>query len=159
MKVGDIHFTGNEEGGGCWYCGEDLPKRRRRWCCDDHMDLYWTTYNWTGASHRCLMEAKNTCTNCHRSHRDISIEIKASHSPSPGNYWPKYIDAQIEIHHIIPLGGEDRQWHVLNRQDNLLALCHQCHLAVHLVLNEAKREARPYVEAKAKGQLSMPGVV
>ncbi len=110
MSIGDIHFTGNEEGGGCWYCGGDLPKRRRRWCCDDHMYQYWENYNWTMAAAACLRETKHTCANCHRAHKDIFDAILAEHG-----WGSSFVDAQIEIHHIIPMGGEDRQWHVLNR--------------------------------------------
>lgn len=122
MEIGYTHFTGFEDSGVCWWCGGDLPKRKRRWCCEDHKDSYWETYNWRSASLACSRRNNNTCENCHK-------------HESYGYGKPL---VRLEAHHIIPIGGEDRSWHELNKPDNLLCLCHECHLEVHRVMSASK---------------------
>ena len=131
MNMGDISFAGHEHQGGCWFCGGDLPKRRRNWCCDEHSRQYLKTYFYPVAANACLHRAGQTCENCHRSNSIIFQEIRATGSNL-------YTDTQIEIHHIIPLEGEERTWNILNNQDNLMALCHQCHLQVHAAMREPR---------------------
>ena len=128
MRIGEIHFTGNEESGQCWFCGGDLPKRRRRWCCDQHKDEYWNNYNYAAASKECWKRSEHTCENCHKPQIELTREFG----------WES-INSRMEIHHIIPLEGDIREWNVLNRQDNLIALCHQCHLKAHAAIREPKK--------------------
>ena len=156
MRIGEIHFTGNEESGACWLCGGVLPKRRRRWCCDEHMTQYWGTYNYSYASGVCMRRTENTCENCHKSHSALFKEIRERTEPG---YCSSYTDAQIEVHHIIPLEGEPREWNVLNRQDNLTALCHQCHLQAHASMRQPTpkkvRDKQEVVKVKKYGQLDL----
>lgn len=37
----------------------------------------------------------------------------------------------LEVHHIDPLNGEDRNHNVKNRPENLVVLCHDCHVKRH----------------------------
>jgi len=139
LEIGYIHFTGFEESGVCWYCGSELKGRQRRWCSEVCRDAYWGTWNWLFASKACAQRNNHTCENCHR---------KESH---------KYGEEQVslEIHHIIPIGGEDRSWHKLNERENLLCLCHECHKEIHKIMRPPKMGYKPpdsWEEARKAGQ-------
>lgn len=130
-SIGEIHFTGFEDNGVCWYCGNELPQRRRKWCSDKCRDIYWQTWNWHFASLACRKRAKNCCENCHK-REGIS---------------------SLEIHHIIPLNGQDRNWNKLNEPDNLLCLCHDCHMQVHRATQKENKNLTKYALEIEKGQL------
>lgn len=139
---GEIHFTGFEDSGVCWYCGGELPKRRRRWCCDACRDVYYETWNWHFSSIACVERSDHCCANCHRKE----------------NYKWKQEQVSLEVHHIIPMVGQDRSWHELNRPDNLICLCHDCHMEVHRAMRELKEKPTQMDEwdyAKQTGQMVM----
>lgn len=155
MEIGEIHFTGFEDNGVCWWCGGDLPKRRRRWCCDEHRDLYWDTYNWTYAMRACLKRENYTCQNCHRTQTELDSEIKNLQLTHNYYYASMFrYKYRLEVHHTIPLDGEDRAWHELNRPDNLITLCHNCHLLVHAAMRDTVKSSvlDPWELARAVGQ-------
>lgn len=132
-----------------------MPKRRRRWCCDEHRDLYWGNYNWTYAMLDCLKRENYTCQNCHITQVELGIELRFKQLERGYVYASmmsyKY---RLEVHHIIPLDGEDRSWHELNRPDNLITLCHNCHLLVHAAMRGTNKGEvlDPWELAKAVGQ-------
>ncbi|MDP2364571.1 MAG: HNH endonuclease signature motif containing protein [Ignavibacteria bacterium] len=39
-------------------------------------------------------------------------------------------DTMLEVHHIIPIGGEQRYWNRKNVPENLICLCYKCHKAM-----------------------------
>lgn len=123
MQIGEVHFTGNEDAGVCWYCGSDLPPRRRRWCSDTCEQTYWETWHWNSASLACARRDNDICQNCHRRKNHRWGEEQVS----------------LEVHHLIPMNGEERSWSRLNEPSNLVTLCHECHLLAHA---EMRLEAR-----------------
>lgn len=91
-------------------------------------------YHWNEAS-------ENVFKRLYRNDRGYVCEL----CDTPTSRW----EHGIEIHHIIPLNGEDRNWNVLNSPDNLLGLCKECHVKLHKSMNEFAREKqRLIVEAQ-----------
>ena len=89
------------EDGVCCICRAGLTGRRRSWCSQACLDLYWENHNWGTASEAAKARAGHRCTRCRR--RD-----------------------KLETNHIVPVNGGSRQGCV-SHQDNLEALCHTCH--------------------------------
>ncbi len=118
-------FTGHEEKGRCFWCGEPLSGRKRRYCSKQHAYLYLTFFHWPEA-----------CTNVYRRiydpYRGYVCEICED----------AFVGDSIQIHHIIPLNGEDRGWNDKNRPENLLGLCKDCHRETHRALFEMQAEEK-----------------
>lgn len=91
----------------CLWCGGELPKRRRKYCCDEHAELYFVhkiaPLWWENARKAALLRANNCCEEC-------GAEGK----------WP----VKLEVHHIEKLeAGEAYHNSPKNRLDNLKVLC------------------------------------
>ena len=93
-------LTGLEAPGRCFWCGCEVGKRRR-YCCEDHSDEYYRHFFWASAAGWCVVRAHHFCADCG--------------------------GTATLAHHIIPLGGAFRPWNILNRPENLAALCYSCH--------------------------------
>jgi 5-methylcytosine-specific restriction endonuclease McrA len=132
-RWGDFfNLSGNEANGHCFWCGAET---KRRYCSKQHAYLYLTYYRWSEA-----------CGNVHRRIYDpvrkACVCEKCGNGENTGY-------SSIEIHHIIPLNGEDRNWNVLNIPDNLIGLCKACHIEIHKAMNAYAREKqRLIIEAK-----------
>lgn len=98
-------LTGHEEPGRCFWCGTEVRKSRR-YCCKEHSDLYWKHFGWGFAAPWCLERYNQTCADCGEK-------------------------GGLVAHHIKPLNGAQRTWNILNRPENLVALCHKCHQRRH----------------------------
>lgn len=116
--------TGFENKGICAMCGGKLGKGRRCYCNDECAELYNDLFLWSRASSEAVKRANRKCQRCGitgdgywKTHRD--------------NFSPFAPSLSLEVHHIIPLNGHDRTWHPLNTPDNLLVLCHDCHVLLH----------------------------
>ena len=112
-------ITGFEGTGHCFWCGKEVEGRRR--FCRGRTGC-WTRYQehfrWGWAASECLKRANYTCANC-------GIELWRAD-------WHGI--RRLEVHHIIPLNGEDRSVHVYNIFWNLICLCHDCHMKLHSVM-------------------------
>jgi len=119
-------ITGFEGTGGCFWCGQQLVGRRR--FCQRGSGC-WTRYQehftWSYASHKVVRESGYRCQNCGRENVDIPI-IGGKYNERSG----------LEVHHIIPLNGQDRAVSVYNIYWNLIPLCHDCHMLLHAILRE-----------------------
>lgn len=117
-----IYFklTGHEDKGHCFWCGAEV-KGGRRYCCQEHHELYLETYHWPEASAACLKRYNGSCADCGK-------EAK----------WA----SELRIHHIKPLNGAYRLWNDLNRPDNLIALCPSCHGKRHRTKQSTIEQAR-----------------
>ena len=142
-------ITGFEGTGCCFWCGTNLNGERRRFC--GHRSGCWTRYQehfaWSYASHAALRRVGRKCENCGKEERDI---------PEIGGHWN--IRTGLEVHHIIPLNGEDRAVSVYNIFWNLICLCHDCHMELHAILRQLKElTAKPdtFEVALALGQSVM----
>ncbi len=118
-------ITDYEGTGGCFWCGEDLNGKRRRFC--GHRSGHWTEYAnhfyWSYASSWALKRAGHRCENCGTPEIDIPM-FGSRYSERSG----------LETHHIIPLKGEQRAVTPYNVPWNLICLCHKCHLEIHAVM-------------------------
>lgn len=130
-------LSGHEAVGHCFWCG--IPtKRQRRYCSRSHAYLYLTFYHWHDACinvyHRvhdpvCRSDICEKCGDPY--HKAVSIS----------SYAKAEIDIHhIDVHHIIPLDGEDRNWNKKNSPNNLLGLCKECHVQIHKDMNRFARE-------------------
>lgn len=108
------NMTGFEKPGKCFWCGIDVRKGRR-FCCNEHGDNYNNHFNWRFASAWCYERYKDRCGHC-------------------GSRF------MTEVHHIIPLDGEFRTYNIKNRPENLILLCHECHLKAHEELRQVERQ-------------------
>lgn len=95
----------------CLWCGEPLPRRRRKYCCDEHAHLYFIhcikPFWWSCAREAALLRAEYKCENCG------SIE-------------------RLEVHHKISLERrEARHNSSKNELGNLRVLCRNCHEDAH----------------------------
>jgi hypothetical protein len=119
---GFYNLSGHEENGHCFWCGTAI-KGKRRYCSKQHAHLYLTFFHW-----------REACINVyHRIYDPIRKGqiCEKCEEVCGGEY-------SIEVHHIIPLNGEDRLWNVKNHPENLLGLCKECHKEIHRLLFEVK---------------------
>ena len=134
-------ITGYEGTGRCFWCGDEIEGRRR--FCRGRKGC-WTRYQehfrWGYASVECLKLSGYTCANC-------GLELYPA-------YWKG--TRRLEIHHIIPLNGEDRTVSVYNIFWNLICLCHDCHMELHSIMRPPRldnnRKPDTWNEAVKVGQ-------
>ena len=121
-------LTGLEGTGKCFWCGGELKGKLKRYC-RGHMIEYYRHFDWGYASNWARREANFKCQNC--GHR-----------------------GSLEVHHIVPLKGETRQFTAYNLPWNLIVLCHGCHMELHRIMNHREPKPLPDVfkEAKRRGQ-------
>lgn len=83
-------------------CRKPLVKRKRRYCSPKCGELFYANHCWNSARFEAHRRARSICERC---------KMRAS----------------IEINHIRPLNGRERSVSCENHQENLEALCHECH--------------------------------
>jgi len=91
----------------CLWCRQANP-RKALCCCPICTRAFSENHNWSYAVPAALRKAHFCCQDC-------------------GVPW-KMVDHRLEVHHIHPLDGGPRAFTCRNHQDNLLALCHDCHI-------------------------------
>jgi len=141
--------TGFEGTGRCFWCGNEISGRRR-YC--GHKKGCWSEYQrhfaWSYASHRAVKRANYKCENCGKDAVDIPM-IGGKYNERSG----------LEVHHIIPLNGQDRSVNVYNIFWNLVCLCHDCHMELHAIMRPPKLDANcvpdGWEEASKVGQSIM----
>lgn len=88
---------------GCGMCGAELTGRRRRWCSDDCANRYYRNHVWNVARWEAHVRAGHKCVGCGA--------------------------RSEEIDHITERNGHPIGQHsCLHHQDNLRAVCHNCHV-------------------------------
>ena len=123
-----IVCTGFENRGLCAMCGGELPKRRRAYCSDGCADVYVSLFSWGSAYLDASKRVHHKCQACGVTRDGLfKVGLKELGYDDPSIY----ILYRFEVHHIIPLNGEDRTWHPLNIPSNLRVLCHDCHVYEH----------------------------
>lgn len=136
---GHYRLTGFERMGGCWWCGAELTGRQRKWCTRFQIKAeqgHWINYY----NHFCWPYARNWC-----------IERQGGHCANCGKYYGSF----LEVHHIIPLEGSERQWTPFNLPWNLTGLCHACHLLVHAAMRPERLPLDSWAARIAAGQLPL----
>lgn len=137
MAALKVVCTGYENQGICAMCGGELGKRRRVYCSGECAELYLDLFFWPYARYEAIERAHHRCQECGVTKRGLA-KIYAR--------W--FEKAQLEVHHIIPLNGEFRQWHPLNIPSNLKVLCHDCHVVT-------RKKDIPAVPSKQTPQLRL----
>jgi len=104
----------------CLWCEKELPKGRRKYCSDECSYQYYI-HNvahlwWNNAKKIALERAHNMCEDC-----------------GSGR--------SLEVHHKEKLvNNKSRQNSPLNRQDNLIVLCRDCHEKRHHPYSDGRKE-------------------
>ena len=152
-------FTGNESNETCFWCGKPTGQR---YCKGQKVITCRTEYvkrfHWLEASRECIRKARvggrdwyNPVVKCHDCGVVGYVTKQTTFSGRQGWFYTyrgksqpgtlqqlmefegiTYVDG-FEIHHVIPLDGEDRNWHWLNQW--LVCLCKDCHRDRHRELN------------------------
>ena len=122
--------------GFCDRCGGPLKtKRQQRFCSKECSEIFYDNHFWQTASSECCHRAGQKCSKCGWK----GGELKRG-PDFPNDRWKP-----LEAHHKRPLQGRRRVWSCENHQDNLIALCHWCHVEEGKKLNEA---AKPHLKVK-----------
>jgi hypothetical protein len=106
-------FSGHEAKNHCFWCG--IPVKRR-YCSPQHKYLYLTFYHWNEAT-------ENVLVRIYKKEEGYVCEMCGIGQ----SRW----EGAIQIHHIIPVNGGNRNWSKLNTPDNLIGLCKDCHINIH----------------------------
>ncbi len=106
------NLTGCESVGSCFWCGR---KNRSRYCCESHRLQYLRTYNWSSANRWCWERYASQCGMCFKKYEIWKVERS------------RYDYRTYEVHHMKPMAGGFRTWSILNRPENLILLCPDCH--------------------------------
>lgn len=120
--------TGYENQGICSMCEGQLGERRRAYCSEECAECYAHLFSWGEAQRDALKQAHRRCQVCGISGNGlfkVGVKLLGWDDNSV------YVLYRLEVHHIIPLNGEDRTWHRLNVPSNLLVVCHDCHVLLH----------------------------
>ncbi len=107
-------LTGHEGKGFCFWCG---AKHRGRYCCNSHKLQYLRNFNWTMARDWCWVRHGYQCGMCSKPRKEWYA----------AQQYPHWNSRNYEVHHIEPLEGSFRGWTKLNKPDNLILLCPDCH--------------------------------
>ena len=104
------NMTGYECPNRCFWCGKETPKHRR-YCQNRKCGAeYKRHFRWQEARDWCRKRYKTKCGEC-----DIQED---------SHYYSKL---RFAAHHIQALNGSFRLWNKLNRPENLIWLCGNCH--------------------------------
>lgn len=140
-KKGYYRLTGFELSGNCWWCGADLNGKQRKWCTRNtvgelrgHWYIYYRHFCWSYARNWCIQRQDGHCANC-----------------------DKHYGYSLEVHHIIPLKGNEREWTPFNLPWNLIGFCHGCHLEIHAAMRPEKLPSDPWEALMLKGQIPLFG--
>ena len=104
----------------CRLCAKKLPKNRSSWCCNEHRDIALIKCNPHSYRATTLNHIGSVCYLC-------------SYDTMTKQYVGWFI-CSGEIHHVVMVqdGGK-------NDVENLVLLCHDCHIRVHKWLRMVKK--------------------
>lgn len=72
---------------------------------------------------------------------DFKCFFDKNHITFPSNTKPNY----VEGHHIIPISRQDSFEEELDCKENIIALCPNCHKAIHYAINDYKKDLLEYI--------------
>jgi len=119
--------------GGCAWCGNDRPARRRSWCSDRCATRFWTNHWWSLARSAAKRRDKYRCVRCghalaKRPGRTV-YKREADYRAAMRAWRNTRKSERLEVNHIVPALGAHRTLSCLHHIDNLETLCAPCHLA------------------------------
>lgn len=137
-------LTGYEGTGRCFWCGGELKGSKLKRYCRGHMKEYYRHFDWQSASRWAIERADHRCENCGVKEKPIEWGFNSYR-------------INLEVHHIVPLKGNSRQFSAYNLPWNLIVLCHACHQEVHAAMRPPKLRPKKDIfdsweEAKKVGQ-------
>ncbi len=116
----------------CFWCGGELKGKLKRYC-RGHMTQYYGHFDWATAAAWARRRADFHCEHCGASDRDL-----AGAKDGYGG-----LRTAFEVHHIVPLLGERRQFTAYNLPWNLIVLDHACHVELHAAMRPPKLKPPP----------------
>jgi len=122
----------------CFWCGKDLNGSKLKRYCRGHMMIYYDHFDWNYASVAAMKRANYKCENCGAGESRYLDRWKSKQTQIQ-----VYRTGALEIHHIVPLKGETRQFSAYNLSWNLVVLCHDCHVGpggIHAAMRPPKPE-------------------
>ena len=114
--------------GYCVYCGVQLPKFKRLYCCDSHGWSYRSESSeyiwvfWTDFRDAIIKRDNNTCGECGVNAREYNTNVFETRSETYRQ------TIQLDVHHIVPLHNGGREFN----PDNCITLCNGCHKKKHI---------------------------
>lgn len=117
--------------GGCAWCGEPLPKRRRSWCSDRCNDAFWTNHWWSLARRAAKRRDKYRCSLC--GHVPPKRPTRRTHASDRAykaamSVWRKARKTdRLEVNHREACNGAHGEISCSHHLDNLETLCVDCH--------------------------------
>lgn len=132
----------------CVWCGNELPKRARRWCSRECTDEFTRQHNWQWARAAALRRDGHACVRC--GHQPAVMEERALAALSamhliglatipprhPRPLLPYTVVARerhnwrLEVNHITPILGRHGTFGCHHHIDGIETLCRPCHLDV-----------------------------
>jgi HNH endonuclease len=117
--------------GGCAWCTEPLPPRRRTWCSDRCGDAFWANH-WFSAGRRLAKRRdKYRCTSCGAQQpkrpTKTGYRTQAAYLKAMRAWRAEKRVARLEVNHIVPCIGKHSELSCAHHLDNLETLCPTCH--------------------------------
>jgi 5-methylcytosine-specific restriction endonuclease McrA len=146
VKILDVCplMRGGTRRGVCAGCGKPLKGRQRRWCGKLCEGEFTRQHDWGTAREVAKRRDGNRCVRCGRGPADLDAELEKAIRAATGGrdvsdherlafkraVWAKQLrlDLSLEVNHIEPRRGAGYGFGCWNHQDNLITLCHKCHL-------------------------------
>jgi len=132
--------------GGCRWCGEALPARRRTWCSDRCNGAFWKNHWWTLARRAAKRRDKYRCTRCGAA-APKRPSATTAHSPSAYRAALRAWRAakkhdRMEVNHRVPCRGAHGTISCAHHLENLETLCAACHRE-HTLAAPVRRRPTP----------------
>jgi 5-methylcytosine-specific restriction endonuclease McrA len=119
--------------GGCGWCGEPRPPRRRTWCSDRCATRFWSDHWWSLARSAAKRRDKYRCVRCgHALPKRPSRKAyprEAAYRAALRAWRARRKLEHLEVNHIVPALGAHRTLSCVHHLANLETLCAPCHLA------------------------------
>ena len=116
-------------------CRNPLPRRKRKYCSRRCANFFFMNHFWSSAARWAIKFADWTCELCHSVDADNASFYVRDELVCSG--------LALEVNHIKPLNGSERNTTCANHQLNLQVLCHKCHVEV---TNQQNRERKNRVD-------------
>lgn len=141
------------EKGHCNWCDKELTGRQQRWCSAECSDAYGRNHWWSYASKAAKERDGNRCTSCglpptpfleakppmpHGSDREAVNKWRRA----VWDWYREEIHARrnrLEVHHVVAAEGKHSRASCVHHLDNLVTLCHPCHVEEERTKRERAR--------------------
>jgi hypothetical protein len=117
--------------GGCAWCGDPLPPRRRTWCSDRCGEAFWNNHWWSQARAAAKRRDKYRCRQCGHVPPKRPSRVRFPSEPAyktAMRAWRRgKAENRVEVNHRVPALGAHGALSCIHHLDNLETLCVACH--------------------------------